>query len=305
MFTQLVEIEPQEIKFIFEIRKHCSCSVRLLNKTSQYVAFKVKTTSPKKYSVRPNTGLIQPESTCDFIVTMQAQRAAPPGMICKDKFLIQSMVVPAGTTEEMITSSLFNKDDGKYVEENKLRVILVSPPHSPELSPKSELQNEAPTFAPHSPELSPMNGVHTEAPASEASVLENQIQLRVETVCLENEQVNEIVNSKVENGEQIMAAEASELKTVPDLEEPESFKDIEIMKSKIIGLELKLIEADVTISKMIEERKLTIQERDTLKRELVLLRSKKAVRKVRVGFPFLFVCMVALISAFLGYLLHW
>lgn len=27
----------------------------------------IKTTSPKKYSVRPNTGLIQPESTCDFI----------------------------------------------------------------------------------------------------------------------------------------------------------------------------------------------------------------------------------------------
>lgn len=39
-------------------------------------------------------------------VTMQAQRAAPPDMICKDKFLIQTMVVPVGTTEEMITSSL-------------------------------------------------------------------------------------------------------------------------------------------------------------------------------------------------------
>lgn len=39
-------------------------------------------------------------------VTMQAQQAAPPDMICKDKFLIQTMVVPVGTTEEIITSSL-------------------------------------------------------------------------------------------------------------------------------------------------------------------------------------------------------
>lgn len=39
-------------------------------------------------------------------VTMQAQRAAPPDMICKDKFLIQTTVVPVGTTEEMIISSL-------------------------------------------------------------------------------------------------------------------------------------------------------------------------------------------------------
>lgn len=31
--------------------------------------------------------------------------------------------------------SQFAKDDGKYVEEKKLRVILISPPDSPTLSP--------------------------------------------------------------------------------------------------------------------------------------------------------------------------
>ncbi|MCL7040603.1 hypothetical protein MKW94_006672, partial [Papaver nudicaule] len=38
----------------------------------------------------------------------------------------------------------FAKDNGNYIEENKLRVILISPPHSPVLlpingSPKQEL----------------------------------------------------------------------------------------------------------------------------------------------------------------------
>jgi hypothetical protein len=40
------------------------------------------------------------------VVTMQAQRVAPPDMQCKDKFLIQSTVVPYGTTEEDITSDM-------------------------------------------------------------------------------------------------------------------------------------------------------------------------------------------------------
>ena len=37
---------------------------------------------------------------------MQAQRVIPPDMICKDKFLLQDTVVPAGTTDEDITSSM-------------------------------------------------------------------------------------------------------------------------------------------------------------------------------------------------------
>lgn len=42
------------------------------------------------------------------VVRMQAQKLAPPDMLCKDKFLIQSTVVPADTTDEDITSSLVN-----------------------------------------------------------------------------------------------------------------------------------------------------------------------------------------------------
>ena len=36
-------------------------------------------------------------------VTMQAQRSAPSDMICKDKFLVQSTIVPAGTNDVDIT----------------------------------------------------------------------------------------------------------------------------------------------------------------------------------------------------------
>uniref|UniRef100_A0A5B7C6H9 MSP domain-containing protein n=1 Tax=Davidia involucrata TaxID=16924 RepID=A0A5B7C6H9_DAVIN len=228
MYTELLDIQPRDLKFIFELKKQSSCSVRLVNKSNHHVAYKIKTTSPKKYCVRPTTGIIEPKSTCDFTVTMQAHRLAPPDMICKDKFLVQSTVVPVGTTNDDITSSMFAKGVGKYVEDSKMRVILISPPHSPVLSP--------------------INGTLKPVPIYEASILKD--------------------------------------------EAPSTFESFILPKT-----------AEVTIFKLTEERRFAAQETETLRKELALLRSKRGGRRVQVGFPLLFVCMVALVSITLGYLL--
>lgn len=47
-----------------------------------------------------------PSSFLDDAVTMQAQRSAPSDLPCKDKFLVQSTVVPFGTTGDDITSGM-------------------------------------------------------------------------------------------------------------------------------------------------------------------------------------------------------
>lgn len=39
-------------------------------------------------------------------VTMQAQKEAPQDMQCKDKFLLQSVVAPAGATAKDITTEM-------------------------------------------------------------------------------------------------------------------------------------------------------------------------------------------------------
>ncbi|KAK9061067.1 hypothetical protein SSX86_018247 [Deinandra increscens subsp. villosa] len=110
---------------------------------------KVKTTNPKRYCVRPNTGVVLPHSTCEVIgsvfpftlsvlsakflvlVTMQSQKEAPLDMQCKDKFLLQSAVARPGTTPKDITPELFNKDSGNQVEECKLKVNYVAPQQPP------------------------------------------------------------------------------------------------------------------------------------------------------------------------------
>uniref|UniRef100_A0A6N2N9S1 MSP domain-containing protein n=1 Tax=Salix viminalis TaxID=40686 RepID=A0A6N2N9S1_SALVM len=128
---ELLSIEPLELKFPFELKKQISCSLQLSNKTDNYVAFKVKTTNPKKYCVRPNAGIVLPRSTCDVIVTMQAQKEAPPDIQCKDKFLLQSVKANDGVTAKDINAEMFSKEAGHLVEECKLRVLYDSPPQPP------------------------------------------------------------------------------------------------------------------------------------------------------------------------------
>ncbi|XP_047983943.1 vesicle-associated protein 1-1-like [Salvia hispanica] len=127
----LLQIEPLELQFPFELKKQISCSMRMSNKTDNFVAFKVKTTNPKKYCVRPNTGVVSPHSTCDVIVTMQAQKEAPLDMQCRDKFLLQSVVVSPGSSAKDITAEMFSKASGNQVDECKLKVTYVPPPQPP------------------------------------------------------------------------------------------------------------------------------------------------------------------------------
>lgn len=141
---ELLTIHPTELKFPFELKKQSSCSLQLVNNSDHYVAFKVKTTSPKKYCVRPNTGVVLPKSTCDVIVTMQSQREAPPDLQCKDKFLVQSVVAPYGVDQKDITPEMFIKDDGKVVEECKLRVVYAPPPQPPSPVPEGSEEGSSP-----------------------------------------------------------------------------------------------------------------------------------------------------------------
>ncbi|KAK9076428.1 hypothetical protein SSX86_004762 [Deinandra increscens subsp. villosa] len=138
-----LNLHPSELKFQFELKKQSTCSFQLTNKTDQYIAFKVKTTNPKKYCVRPNTGVVLPSSVCNVTVTMQAQKEAPLDMQCKDKFLLQAVVAPNGATTKDITADMFNKEENKVVEEFKLRVVYI-PANPPSPVPEESEEGSSP-----------------------------------------------------------------------------------------------------------------------------------------------------------------
>ncbi|XP_061994963.1 vesicle-associated protein 2-2-like [Rosa rugosa] len=284
--TELLDVQPNELQFTFEVKKQSTCSIQLGNRSDQCVAFKVKTTSPKKYCVRPNAGIIKPKATCDFTVTMQAQKVAPPDLQCKDKFLIQCTVVPFGISEEDVTSSMFAKDSGKYVEEKKLRVVLTSPPTSPAFLP--------------------VNGELKQDLCYETSVEKDRVPNGVENIPSPQRGADNVdgFDSYEDMDESRAVKHAEELKPEKNAVELNLAKDFEELKSKLRTVNLKLKEADLTIFKLTEEKSMTTQEKNMLKQELELLRKKNNARRIMVGFPVLYVFLVALISIAIGYFAH-
>ncbi|CAH9069739.1 unnamed protein product [Cuscuta europaea] len=133
---ELLTINHFELKFPFELRKPISCSFELLNRTDNHAAFKVKTTNPRKYIVRPNYGIVLPRSRCNVTVTMQAQSGTPLDMQSKDKFLLQCVITHPGAAPKDICQEMFNKEVGKYVQECKLKVVYVTPRRPPSPVPE-------------------------------------------------------------------------------------------------------------------------------------------------------------------------
>lgn len=138
----LLQVSPPDLKFRFELRKTIPVTLSLTNPTNDRVAFKVKTTSPKKYCVRPSSGFVEPNSSKDVQVIMQAQREYPPSLTdCKDKFLVQSVRMSADVKD--VSPEAFDATKNKDIRQTKLRVILVGPPKPP--SPVPEGVEEEPS----------------------------------------------------------------------------------------------------------------------------------------------------------------
>ncbi|CEL56927.1 Vesicle-associated membrane protein-associated protein C16G5,05c OS=Schizosaccharomyces pombe (strain 972 / ATCC 24843) GN=SPBC16G5.05c PE=1 SV=1 [Rhizoctonia solani AG-1 IB] len=103
-------------------------TLTVTNHNDQPVAFKVKTTAPRLYCVRPNSGVIEPGDTVDVAVLLQAMREDPPlATKCKDKFLVQSMVIPhdrlSRTPQEMWQ---FDEDEKQpQIHQQKIKVVYL------------------------------------------------------------------------------------------------------------------------------------------------------------------------------------
>ncbi|KAG8740299.1 phosphatidylinositol-binding protein scs2 [Ceratobasidium sp. 414] len=99
-----VQLNPsKELGFNRPLTQVARRTLTVTNHNAQPIVFKVKTTAPKRYCVRPNSGTVEPGGSIDVQggrfricvqILMQAMREDPPSSHeCKDKFLVQSMVL--------------------------------------------------------------------------------------------------------------------------------------------------------------------------------------------------------------------
>ena len=118
------------------------CVLELANRGGTEVAFKVKTTSPKRYSVKPNAGVCGPSATVQIRVTLSPLAVATEGKM--DKFLIQVVHVPRGfrdRDEAPEVTSLFDPPLNN-VTELKLRASVL-PSQGTEAGRRAASKSEA------------------------------------------------------------------------------------------------------------------------------------------------------------------
>jgi hypothetical protein len=124
-----VEIDPVELGFHRPFTNEVSQTLKIRNPQSTPVAFKVKTTAPKQYCVRPNSGRIEPGKEVEVTVLLQAMKQEPPLDIkCRDKFLVQSVAVTADKEFTSIAAIWQHVDDAdkSSVQEKKIRVVYLA-----------------------------------------------------------------------------------------------------------------------------------------------------------------------------------
>lgn len=121
---QLLIIEPaHELKFVGPFCTAVSSFMRLTNPTEHVILFKIKTTAPKKYCVRPNCGILEPKDTIEITIVLQPFifEAAEKN---KHKFMVQSMIMPEG---DVNIDSVWKDCNPENLMDSKLRCVFELP----------------------------------------------------------------------------------------------------------------------------------------------------------------------------------
>ncbi|XP_054614790.1 vesicle-associated membrane protein-associated protein B/C-like isoform X1 [Dunckerocampus dactyliophorus] len=96
---QVLVLEPQhELKFRGPFTDVVTATLKLTNPTDRNVCFKVKTTAPRRYCVRPNSGVIEATSSINVSVMLQPFDY-DPNEKSKHKFMVLSMLAPYDMTD--------------------------------------------------------------------------------------------------------------------------------------------------------------------------------------------------------------
>ncbi|XP_069746035.1 motile sperm domain-containing protein 2 isoform X4 [Narcine bancroftii] len=120
----LLQISPAEdIHFGSKESGETKCLIVLTNVTKNSVAFKVRTTAPDKYRVKPSNGSFEPGTSLDIIVSLHGGVEASP----QDRFLVMAaeMNQAAGATAPPDLCQFWKEVARDQVMEHRLRCHVI------------------------------------------------------------------------------------------------------------------------------------------------------------------------------------
>ncbi|XP_076619986.1 VAMP-associated protein 33kDa [Colletes latitarsis] len=124
---QVLEIKPEnELRFTGPFtEKTVTSYLSLYNPTDRKVYFKIKTTAPRRYCVRPNCGYIKPKRTIQIAVSLQPFDYDSTEKN-KHKFMVQSLLAPADDTGEDYLD-MWKDPNPTELMESKLKCVFENP----------------------------------------------------------------------------------------------------------------------------------------------------------------------------------
>jgi len=112
----------------------------LKNPSDKKVCFKIKTTAPKRYCVKPNSGVVDPNNEVQIAVSLQPFEF-DPNEKNKHKFMVQSMFAPDG---EINQDTLWKEIDQNDLMDSKLRCVFAMPPALEDAGTENGIKEEKP-----------------------------------------------------------------------------------------------------------------------------------------------------------------
>jgi len=130
---QVLSLEPSsELIFRGPFTSVVTSELKLTNPSDRKVLFKVKTTAPKRYCVRPNGGVIEPKAYTIINVMLQPFDYDPSEKN-KHKFMVQTMFSPERSADQMniplsqLQDTWWKEAQPEQLMDSKLRCIFDLP----------------------------------------------------------------------------------------------------------------------------------------------------------------------------------
>ena len=148
-FSVELTLELFQVIFSSGANGEFSAKIQIQNISSQPVGYKIKTTSPEKYRVKPSTGTLAPNLSATVEIHVSAgQGALTPASLVRDKFLITAIFLEeVDIKQHQLAEALkSSKPDGQYrlrcqLAPQQLTSDLTSPGTGAALSPLTELDS--------------------------------------------------------------------------------------------------------------------------------------------------------------------
>ncbi|EFC43322.1 major sperm protein-like protein [Naegleria gruberi] len=122
----LFVISPNHLYFPPPSKRLITCCITLYNRTDKYTAYKLKTTCPNRYIVKPKKGIAPPNGTAQVEITMQKPVTTDEK---GDKFRVESLALQYYKPEmEDQVDELFKEAEERRVVKQKISCRFEAPP---------------------------------------------------------------------------------------------------------------------------------------------------------------------------------